>query len=439
MKRWFAHCAFGLSILVGSLLIITTGYLAGWKTGAAAAVASPKPGLGEPATDNRSRLTARPDVSFGRTETNSASAGAGSFSDALNSAWRAYRFAPDRDLAAARLWELINSLDAEELSEAFSLACKLPGGETRKNAIWMVLRQWAETDPAGAIEGCARQFKQWERLDYMGTLIGIISSGDPVAGYQAYRRHLAHLDGASHDSAVFPLSQVFPSWLKRDFGSAWAEFEKLTAREKKYALRGMTRLLHENSETGNKLLSLLNESGDPALVETARLEVARGLGRKGDAESAQEWLNQQQLPVETRIQLEDTIAQRWALENPRAAADWLAAQMRPEDSSARLRDVIQRWADWEVAACAEWIDDQVQQGRNMDRAIDAYARNIGFKDPAAAVSWTARIADPRQRHQTAEFLGESFRRQMISNGQELIRNSNLGESEKRAALKKLVE
>ena len=217
---------------------------------------------------------------------------------------------------------------------------------------------------------------------------------------------------------------------------AWAEFEKLNGREQQCAFRGMSSLLHDPSGLGQELLERLNNSGDDNLMEMGRLEVARSLGRRAEIEQAESWLESQDLPGPARAKLEDTIAQAWALDDPRVAAEWLDEQAGPA-AGHRLRAVIGLWADWGPVECAKWLNQEIQQGQNMDGSIDAFARNIASKEPGTAISWAAHIRDGEQRRKTSEFLGESFRRQLISNAEELINNSKLPEAEKEAALRKL--
>lgn len=437
MKRWIKFCAVSGVLSAGFLLMVLGGYLIGWKSGADAANPSRK-WSGEPAKQNdpasarkqTANSTMKAGFEAGKPEK-------GRLEDTLSRAWHSLRFAPHPDVAAARLWELISSLDEPELASAFSLARDLPGGDTRREAIWMVLRHWAEKDAEGAIAACAREFEGWDRLDWMVSLLGVVSRQDPLLGYRAYREHLAALDSPSHDSAVFPLTRIFREWAERDFNGAWAEFERLNPREQQYALRGMSSLTHGESESGRALLRRLNEEGDTELIQMARLEVARGFGGDASIEGAEPWLDSQNLSAEARRKLENTIAQAWALKNPRGAAEWLNEQAGPGEAGARLGRVIGLWADWEPVESGEWLNARIKEGQNMDAAVDVFARQIASTDAAAALAWAAHIASPEQRLRTSKSLGESFRRQLISNGEALIRGSALSDADKAAALQGL--
>lgn len=432
MKSWLKFGAIAVMVAIGFLLLVMAGYLAGWKTGSAAKL----PPGSQDAEASKLNFQASQNESANNTRKPQPTESA-SLEDTLSKSWHSLRFAPDTELAAARLWELLSGLDQAELARAFSLACDLPGGETRRNAVWMVLRQWAEIDSEGAIAACAREFKGWDRLNWMVDLLGMISPKDPLLGYRAYQQHLAELDAPSHDSAVFPLAQIFRNWAEKDFNGAWAEFARLNPREQQYALRGMSGLLHVQSAAGEELLRRLNDVADPDLLEMARVEVARTFGRKSDINSAEAWLESQALPADSRVKLENTIAESWALEDPRGAAEWLNERASLAEAGERLKTVIGRWADWEPVECAQWLNHQLEQGRNMDAAIDVFARQIASKEPATALSWAAHITSSDQRRRTSEFLAESFRRQLISDPEELIRNSALSEADKTAALRKV--
>ena len=435
MKRKLKLISAVLALGLAVLILAMAGYVAGWKTGS-----PPRLGL----AGEGIRAATQPKTEELRIEKTAHKANLqpiapadASLEETLATAWNALRFASEPEIAAARLWELLGSLDESELASAFRQACDLPGGATQKQAIWMVLRHWAEKNPEQAIEACAREFKGWDRLHWMVDLLGLVAPRDPVLGYRAYRDHLADLDAPSHDSAVFPLGSIFRSWVEKDLLTAWTELEKLNPREQQYAWRGMSALILEPSLTSEGLMQRLNESGNASLIEMARLEIARKLGRGSDIQRAEFWLEAQELPPETSREIEDAIAQSWALENPRAAADWLRQRASSGESGRRLERVIDLWADWEPVECAEWLNTQLQSGANLDSAISVFARDIVSKEPATALDWAAQIRDAAKRRRTTELLGESFQRRLVANGEELIRNSPLPEADKNAALQKL--
>ena len=105
-------------------------------------------------------------------------------------------------------------------------------------------------------------------------------------------------------------------------------------------------------------------------------------------------------------------------------AQWVSSLENTDAASSRAFEVSQRWADEDPRASAEWLAG-MEEGATRDHAIAGFVRSISRDDPAAGTEWADAIAEPELRER---FMRVALRRWMSvdpETGAEAVRDSGL--------------
>lgn len=100
----------------------------------------------------------------------------------------------------------------------------------------------------------------------------------------------------------------------------------------------------------------------------------------------------------------------WALlDQPEEATEWLIDNVSARSRANLLGSQIRVWANEDFAGAGEWLKTQQPSNENS-KAYSEYAMALRTIDPAAAVQWADRIANPRLKKATRRFLIDDWRR-----------------------------
>ena len=353
----------------------------------------------------------------------------------LDDALGAVRFSGAMGLGKAQAFKLVESLRPSQLPSAFAAAIEEPRTSSRDRVIDFLLDRWARIDPQKAFPACAEAFESDREafLERARMPLFYFAKTDAASAYAAWRDHFSPLDKDYDNSTELPLSGVFSSWAKQDFDAAYAEYLNLTGEEAEYALRGL--INDDDPEQRDRVLELVEQSGDTEALAKARSSIVRSLARAGEHDQAVAWLEEQNLDVVSRAPLEESLANGWFYSSPADAAAWLIERSDDSNRPERMADFAQTWADWEANAAGEWLGKMVEEhGSQADLAIGKFARTIANQDPPTALDWVAAIEDDKLRQIAARRVGGQFSMRMIDGVEAILADSPLSETDKLVVL-----
>lgn len=172
----------------------------------------------------------------------------------------------------------------------------------------------------------------------------------------------------------------------------------------------MQRNPHCALEYGNDLISALTEAG--------RFEQAATFAASGAAECREGWLLtafsrwaefQPETAAAAAARLADTnskstamnsVVVGWAPTNPQALIEFSQRNLSPEQQGAALSNAIAFWAESDVAAAANWIN-QHAPGPVADSGVATIALSPKLTgNPQLALDWAQNISNPQLRADT---------------------------------------
>ena len=319
------------------------------------------------------------------------------------------------------------------------------------NSLRQVVKAWAQSDPAKAIEAAftiedlsQRQYAlkdaavTWATSDLKAALDfsltiedegvrGKILSGlaenkyvDPATIFAALVEH------APVETFSKSLSEVIERWSRSDpqqaaaallrlpVGDATASSAKAVAQEwvlaspaDRQQILTWAASLPEGSARDAALKAVFSNWGahDPSLaLQVIASSVARnnsealtglieGWGRKSPAEAARYALTLSAMS-DKRDTIRD-IVRSWSHSSPTDAAAFI--QSTPEDMRPTLAQaLVDSWADSDLGAAAAWVKAQ-PVGPSRDAGISVIADTIRSVDPVKALEWSQSISEEEQR------------------------------------------
>lgn len=291
---------------------------------------------------------------------------------------------------AGNAYDQVFSAWAEnDFQSAYSAALGLTDASQRSRALRATLNQKVETDPRLVLETVRtaklselrwdlgnRAISQWAERD-LAAVRDYVEKTPPSEmrdqQLQQISREIARKEGASGLEWVRNL----PDDSGRDsavdgFFSAWASSEPQAAIDAAHAL--------PEGRLRDSAISSLAQN----LIDTD-LKSALALVKELPGGSTSESAYQQ-------------IAWRWAQTDPRAAADWLSANL-PENNRWAFNQVIWNWSRTDPEAALDWAakmpDSRSEQRDQMlGQALSSYSRN----NPTAAVQYFEKLPTEQQKN-----------------------------------------
>jgi hypothetical protein len=98
------------------------------------------------------------------------------------------------------------------------------------------------------------------------------------------------------------------------------------------------------------------------------------------------------------------IVQRWAQNDPNAAATWVSAFPEGALRSAAVANVVKLWVDQDARPAGEWLNT-LPPSASRDNGVRAYAEQIAPSSPRQAAVWAGTITDPQMRIAQLENIG----------------------------------
>jgi hypothetical protein len=121
-----------------------------------------------------------------------------------------------------------------------------------------------------------------------------------------------------------------------------------------------------------------------------------------DSDAAVKWLRA--LPAEEQKPLRESAGQMMMMMKPALGAELLLENAEEKDKPQIYDRVAGQWAVQDARAAGEWLMKQ-PQGPELDGARRSYAVSVASKDPAGAMDWAKSVQAPEQREQA---VGQIF-------------------------------
>jgi hypothetical protein len=237
------------------------------------------------------------------------------------------------------------------------------------------------------------------------------------------------------------VNSILNVWAKQSPEDAFAWFVSVAAREP-FLVEGQTRTLFNNMALRdiNKTMTMVWALPSDSMKRTALGAVAGRMvatGRGNDlmdlyrtVESASDknivmdvilqsqgryepqQLGQWLLGVpdpKTRSRALDTLIAVWAGDHPRAAAEWVAAQLPVSADRARqIAKVTDSWMREDPVEAADWLLSMFPPSNQTDPAVAALVRAALDKNPGSVGSWAFTVTDQKLRWKLMEEIAVSW-------------------------------
>ena len=351
------------------------------------------------------------------------------------------------------LYGVLSNRSAQEMAEVARQLNDLPPGRDTKNKINAFFTAWAHLDAKAALASAialktveakslaitavirgadaiaasslamtlnqmpADTVSASEKARFLNSAVSKWSEFDPVAAAKFID------ENPLHDREFFGARMtIAQNWAATDPAAAlaWVQAQG-DARETRMTMSGVIRGWWENDpRAAEAYVAAHFDTLGPETVVGITSELYRL-----DPERAKDWANG--LPLEARRNADSFIGMRMVDSDPKAASDWAASL--PDDVRPRtLESIIAKWSRNDLQAAGQWINDR--SGIVRDEALSAYSSSMAFKDPAAALTVAATVADPKIQGATIDRIVSGWMRRSPNDATAWIQNSALADSEK---------
>jgi hypothetical protein len=269
------------------------------------------------------------------------------------------------------LQSFINTLKPGEYADALKRIRRLPGSSDRDLASRLLISQWVQSDPNGALQFAASNagyeniaedvFQQEAANGVQGAIDRAMALPNPDLRYQALRGIVSYLADTDPNAALVLAQKAgdFP---------------------------------------GNEPLTNL------AYREWASVDPAAAAAQAAKDSSGGGWRS----PV-------NQVVRTWASQDPAAAANWSLSLGDPQTSSRAVSQAVRQWARADMSAATNWVTG-LSDGQAHDSASAAMASAIAPNDPQAAVNWANGIADETARNAALQRLSREVMWRDPTNG-----------------------
>ena len=264
-------------------------------------------------------------------------------------------------IALARAKEELSGVSDAELPELLKLAESMRRGEKRTWLIRSVIGRLARVDPGRMYAYCLGKKGLHE---HMHDVFAELAKRDPDHAWQLLQEARAEIPPRVVRSRNYA-QHVIMEWSRQDWEGA---FEAATAdsTDKGFLVSAIAGLwpVFENERSRKSILARIVGLPEGEVKNHLGEELARTLFRKTDAEQTQAWLESLDLDDHFLTNAEIQVYFEWYRDEPVAAADWLASQVR--DAHDRFKKFSHMEANW---------------GRIDPEAYVAWMRKHGHAEP----------------------------------------------------------
>lgn len=211
---------------------------------------------------------------------------------------------------------------------------------------------------------------------------------------------LAYVAERGGRGSVFGTASVLSGWASRDPDAAysWFKDQEVEGFQRRFYARGlMDGLAQQDLEAATRLAI---EESDADLKSQFLQTVTRQRVRTEGVASTRAWvedlLADQEMGSSQAGEVAGELADRWADDDPQAAADWAGSLENEPAAKAAAAASLREWGRGDPTAASAYLN-KMEPSPVRDSAIDAFASTIVREDPKAAVIWAGSIGDEEAR------------------------------------------
>jgi hypothetical protein len=279
-----------------------------------------------------------------------------------------------------RLLAFLDRLPSDQFAGVYEEFRNSPGANLRGSERSLILQAWAERDPLSALSFIQEKGgEDWERE----TAVATWAANDPQAAFAW--ASTAEDEGDVNNwllGATRGIAATDPE-LARDF------LGQLEGRTRSQALDAVTPYVMQYGF--DYATSWIAGVGDEGVRNRAAREMARDLANLDPAQAGQ-W-NAAMTDVETRRDISETVADRWARADLPAAREWV--ESLPEDTKSEAAEgIARRYAREDPAAAAQWLTG-LGNNPDLDGARRILIEESFRNSPQTSLEFVSSISDVR--------------------------------------------
>ncbi len=292
------------------------------------------------------------------------------------------------------------------LTEFSARAARAPQSLASDDERQKTLEQWAERDPAGAIEFARTKLKSDRQAQALSSILAIWGKSDPAAAWAWVRNN--DPTATHHFDTLLEVFGKTSSATAARYVNEFVQMHPETALEVNLAaLLGIT---YTGDFTAARAFVDTNTSLTPEVRGNLNNFIA-GQWARYAPEAAAAWT--MSLPAgPQRDQALIGLGESWAGVDPQAAAKFATALPVGETRQLALRQAITNWLQTDADQARQWVIDN-NKHEDYDQAVAAVAtqNNFMFREPDRALRWAGTIFDDTIRVQsTATILAGLYSR-----------------------------
>lgn len=361
---------------------------------------------------------------------------------------------PKGPLRESGFLSIINLLSTASPREAAQLAMReLNSSDSTSSAAYTLIRQWADADPAEAMDFVDASPSSPFKKKALEVIEGEFATRAP----EEYLDRLLEKQDFSNLGSIWSASNALfkkdPHAFQEWFTKNWRD---IPAEQISQVIWGPTTA---DPELGVKLLALLPEGSH---TDSAYQSAGSNWGQK-DMEAARRYM--ETLPPGTarerfQIGLIATLAssdlaaalkEAEKMTNPKQqsqllsniasnsqnieeVAAWLQARPESKQTKSLYQTLTSQWVFRDSKGAATWIE-KLPEGAGKEESVRIYALHIVENEPQAAIQWAGKIHDEKEREKTLTSIASRWKDIDKAAAEAWIKDSPLPEKIKESYLK----
>lgn len=282
----------------------------------------------------------------------------------------------EMDPAAAALW-----------LEPVLRKGEFPGPEGRENDVDVVFSSWAKTDPAAALAKLKAVTSAGSTLHWTGTILTRLLNEDMAAGVR-----LGAMTGSTMDLTQTYYRPNERKWLEQEPAKAAALLSALPPGEfRDRSLMAVIGVLAKNDLTAAiALQKQFPQAGVETWDPSARDDFFKAWAEK-DAAGITDYLNQQ-APENAKPAIKAAMAQALAARDPAGALDWAASHLSGSARTETVDKILTSLAQKDPDAALAWLNG-LNAGTALRSAVKTITEALADADPSTLLARAEALPD----------------------------------------------
>jgi len=285
------------------------------------------------------------------------------------------------------LFPVLASLKVPEIPRLLEMLGKLPKTSASTVVKVALLGNWAESDPAAALQWAKAQANDPNRGDYFLSVLMTLSNKDLAAAWL----NLNQVDNAATREKI--AANLLARMTDQNPASALEALLKLPVGQRSKMLYEAVFLSWTEKDPAGAAAAALQLPASVARA-TVLATVAATWGQQ-DPAAALAWANN--LPANAaHTTAIDEVIKALGASDPAAATSYLSNLPNGSQRNKLIADLATSWAAIDAPAALAWADASTS-GQAHDQAIEAILTQISQTDPASAAAYLDKVSAPNIR------------------------------------------